>query len=217
LKVLVQVRDKEFTTLIDSGSTHNFFSTQVAQAVELQFQENIGTTVVVANGDHVPCSGLAKDIEIKVGDDIFTINAYSIPLDSFDMVLGVSFLKPLHTIQLYSDDLVMSFTYNGKRVWKVLGVISHQLPTYIPSSNKNNKSSNSFCTLLKTCSRNPVAYPHLVLVTTESTSSPIPSLLMCTPTGPLNYRKMNLKPSASRCYSKAPFGQVLLLSLPQYC
>jgi hypothetical protein len=129
LKVLVQVRDKEFTTLIDSGSTHNFFSTQVAQAVELQFQENIGTTVVVANGDHVPCCGLAKDIEIKVGDDIFTINAYSIPLDSFDMVLGVSFLKPLHTIQLYSDDLVMSFTYNGKRVWKVLGSPRCDIPS----------------------------------------------------------------------------------------
>jgi hypothetical protein len=61
-------------------------------------------------------------VEIKVGDDIFTINAYSNPLDCFDMVLGVSFLKPLHTILLDFDDLVMAFTYNGKRVlWKGLG------------------------------------------------------------------------------------------------
>jgi hypothetical protein len=65
---------------------------------------------------------MAKDVEIKVGDDIFTINAYSIPLDCFDMVLGVSFLRPLHTILLDFDDLVMAFTYNGKRVlWKGLG------------------------------------------------------------------------------------------------
>jgi hypothetical protein len=78
--------------------------------------------VVVANGDRVPCSGLARDVEIKVGQDIFTINAYSIPLDCFDMVLGVSFLKPLHTVLLDFDDLVMAFTYNGKRVlWKGLG------------------------------------------------------------------------------------------------
>jgi predicted aspartyl protease len=105
LQVRVQVGDKEFTALIDTGSTHNFFSTQAAQAVELQFQENTGMRVVVANGDRVPCSRLAKDVEIKVGDDIFTINAYSIPLDCFDMVLGVSFLKPLHTILL---DLVTS-------------------------------------------------------------------------------------------------------------
>jgi hypothetical protein len=69
----------------------------------------------------VPCSGLARDVDIKVGQDIFTINAYSIPLDCFDMVLGVSFLKPLHTILLDFDDLVMAFTYNGKRVlWKGL-------------------------------------------------------------------------------------------------
>jgi hypothetical protein len=98
--------------------------------VELQFQENTGTTLVVANGDLVPCSGLAKDVEIKVGDDIFTINAYSIPLDCFDMVLGVSFLKPLHTIQLDFNDLVMAFTYNGKRVlWKGLGSPRCDIPS----------------------------------------------------------------------------------------
>jgi hypothetical protein len=76
----------------------------------------------VANGDRVPCSGLARDVEIKVGTDIFTINAYSIPLDCFDMVLGVAFLKPLHTVLMDFDDLVMAFNYNGNRVlWKGLG------------------------------------------------------------------------------------------------
>jgi hypothetical protein len=70
--------------------------------------------VTVANGDRVPCSGLARNIEIKIGKDIFTINAYSISLDYFDMVLGVFFLKPLHTVLFDFDDLVMGFSYNGK-------------------------------------------------------------------------------------------------------
>jgi hypothetical protein len=65
---------------------------------------------------------LARDVEIKIGTDIFTINTYSIPLDCFDMVLGVAFLKPLHTVLLDFDDLVMAFNYNDKRVlWKGLG------------------------------------------------------------------------------------------------
>jgi hypothetical protein len=69
-----------------------------------------------------PSHRTPRDVDIKVGQDIFTINAYSIPLDCFDMMLGVSFLKPLHTILLDFDDLVMAFTYNGKRVlWKGLG------------------------------------------------------------------------------------------------
>jgi hypothetical protein len=122
MQVRVLVQEKEFTALIDTGSTHNFFSAHAAQAAELQFEANTGTKVTVANGDRVPCSGLARNIEIKVGTDIFTINAYSIPLDCFDMVLGVAFLKPLHTVLIDFDDLVMAFNYNGKRVlWKGLG------------------------------------------------------------------------------------------------
>lgn len=35
MQVRVQVGEKEFTDLIDTGSTHNFFSTQAAQAAEL--------------------------------------------------------------------------------------------------------------------------------------------------------------------------------------
>jgi hypothetical protein len=32
---------------------------------------------VVANGDSVPCGGIARDIDIKIGQEIFNINAYS--------------------------------------------------------------------------------------------------------------------------------------------
>jgi hypothetical protein len=37
MQVRIQVGDKEFTALIDTGSTHNFFSAQAAHAVQLQF------------------------------------------------------------------------------------------------------------------------------------------------------------------------------------
>jgi hypothetical protein len=130
MQVCVQVGDKAFNALIDTGSTHNFFSPQAAQSAEIQFQQNTGARVMVANGDRVPCSGIGKDIEIKIGQDIFTINAYSIPLDGFDMILGVSFLKPLRSILMDFDDLVMAFNYNGKRVlWKGLGSERADIPS----------------------------------------------------------------------------------------
>jgi hypothetical protein len=113
MQVRVYVGEQVFTALIDTWSTHNFFSTRAAQAAELQFEANTGTKVTVANGDRVPCSGLARDVEIKVGQNIFTINAYSIPLDCFDMVLGVAFLKPLQTVLMDFNDLVMAFNHNG--------------------------------------------------------------------------------------------------------
>jgi predicted aspartyl protease len=126
----MQVGAQEFTSLIDSGSTHNFFSHKAAQAANIQFQADTGARVVVANGDSVPCGGIARDIDIKIGQEIFNINAYSLPLDCFDMVLGVDLLKPLHSILIDFDDLVMAFTYNGKRVfWKGLGSSRSDIPS----------------------------------------------------------------------------------------
>jgi hypothetical protein len=130
MQVRVQVGSQEFTALVDSGSTHNFFSHKAAQAANIQFQANTGARVVVANGDSVPCGGIARDIDIKIGQEIFNINAYSLPLDCFDMVLGVDFLKPLHSILVDFDDLVMAFTYNGKRVlWEGLGSSRSDIPS----------------------------------------------------------------------------------------
>jgi hypothetical protein len=130
MQVRVQVGSQEFTALIDSGSTHNFFGHKATQAANIQFQANTGTRVVVANGDSVPCGGIARDIDIKIGQEIFNINAYSLPLDCFDMVLGVDFLKPLHSILVDFDDLVMAFTYNGKRVlWEGLGSSRSDIPS----------------------------------------------------------------------------------------
>lgn len=130
MKVRVQVGEQEFTALINTWSTHNFFSAQAAQAAELQFEANTGTRVTMANGDRMPCSGLARDVEIKIGTNIFTINAYSIPLVCFDVVLGVALLKPLHTVMLDFDDLVVAFNYNGKHAfWKGLGSHRCDIPT----------------------------------------------------------------------------------------
>jgi hypothetical protein len=67
MQVLIHVGEQVLTVLIDIGSTHNFFRTRAAQVAELQFEANTGTRVTVANGDRVPCSGLARDVEIKVG------------------------------------------------------------------------------------------------------------------------------------------------------
>jgi hypothetical protein len=54
--------------------------------------------VIVANGDHVACCGLAHDVGIHIADEFFTVDCYSIPLDKWDIVLDVSFLCTLGLI-----------------------------------------------------------------------------------------------------------------------
>lgn len=98
MQVHVSIGDHEFKALLDSGSTHNFVSAATAAKVSLQFGASTGSSVVVANGDRVPCSGLARDVDIKIGDEYFTVDCYSIPLDCYDMVLGISYLRTLGPI-----------------------------------------------------------------------------------------------------------------------
>jgi hypothetical protein len=61
------------------------------------------------NGDRVDCRSLVRDIDIRIGQETFVINCFAIPLDCYDMVLGVSFLRVLGPILWDFDDLCMAF------------------------------------------------------------------------------------------------------------
>lgn len=98
MRVRVRLGNHEFTALLDTGSTHNFVSAATTQKVGLHFDASTGSTVTVANGDRVPCSGIARDVTIRIGEEFFSINCYSIPLDCYDMVLGITYLRTLGPI-----------------------------------------------------------------------------------------------------------------------
>ena len=98
MQLRVQVGDHELTTLLDSGSTHNFVSMNAARRVGLHFHDSGGAHVVVANGDRVACRGLARDVAIKIGEEFFSVDCFAIPLDCYDMVLGITWLRTLGPI-----------------------------------------------------------------------------------------------------------------------
>lgn len=85
--------------------------------------------MTVANGDRVSCSGIACDVAIRIGDEFFSIYCYSIPLDCYNMVLGIKWLRTLGPILWDLDDLCMAFTRHGKRVfWKAIGSTCWDIP-----------------------------------------------------------------------------------------
>jgi hypothetical protein len=84
---------------------------------------------VVANGDRVACRGLARDVALRIGEEFFTMDCYTIPLDCYDLVLGVSWLRTLGPILWDFDDLCMAFTHQGRRVlWKGIGSTRSDIP-----------------------------------------------------------------------------------------
>jgi hypothetical protein len=84
--------------------------------------------VIVANGDRVACRGLAHDVGIRIADEFFMVDCYSIPLDKWDIILGVTFLRTLGPILWDFDDLCMAFTRDGWRVfWRGIGSTRHDV------------------------------------------------------------------------------------------
>ena len=110
------------------GSTHNFICGDIARRIGLQFQPCPGAGVIIANGDRVACRGLARDVGVRIANEMFTIDCYSIPIDSYDMVLGVTFLRTLGPILWDFDDLCMAFSREGRRVfWRGIGSTRHDV------------------------------------------------------------------------------------------
>jgi hypothetical protein len=128
MQVYVQLGNHQLVALLDSGSTHNFVRGDVARRVGLHFSPCPGAGVIVANGDRVECRGLARDVGVRIADEFFSIDCYTIPLDKWDMVLGVAFLRQLGPILWDFDDLCIAFTKEGRRIfWRGIGSTRHDV------------------------------------------------------------------------------------------
>lgn len=128
MQLHITIGNDQFVALLDSGSAHNFVRGDVARRVGLQFAPCPGARVIVANGDHIACRGVARDVGIRIADEIFSIDCYSIPIDTYDMVLSVTFLRTLGPILWDFDDLCMAFWREGRWVfWRGIGSTRHDV------------------------------------------------------------------------------------------
>ena len=76
----------------------------------------------MANGDRMPCEGVARQVALAIGSEVFTIDCFGISLGEFDLILGVEFLRTLGPILWDFEDLCMAFTRGSRHImWKGLG------------------------------------------------------------------------------------------------
>ncbi|KAG6490402.1 hypothetical protein ZIOFF_051698 [Zingiber officinale] len=105
--------------LVDSGSTHNFVREGLVLNLKVEIQKRPNLKVCVANGERVPSLGLCKSVPLQVGKDTFSIDLYMLPLEGFDMILGVKWLRTLGPIIWGFRSLKMKFVLVGKEVlWR---------------------------------------------------------------------------------------------------
>jgi hypothetical protein len=94
----VRLNDHTIGALVDSGSTHSFISVTAECRLHLDPVHNPGLHVGVANGDQVACIDICRAVHIFIDSEEFVIDLFVIPLEGYDMVLGVQWLCTLGPI-----------------------------------------------------------------------------------------------------------------------
>jgi hypothetical protein len=116
MQLIILINGVCLTTLLDSGSTHNVVDTGAVQRATIELCGHTGLRVKVANGDHITSPGSCQDLQIKICDEVFSIDCYDISLGSYDMVLGVHWLESLGPILWDFGRSTIAFVRDGHRV-----------------------------------------------------------------------------------------------------
>ncbi|RVW70978.1 putative disease resistance RPP13-like protein 1 [Vitis vinifera] len=85
------VNGVQVKALVDSGATHNFVATRKATRLGLNLEEDT-SRIKAVNSKAQKIQGVAKNVLMQIGDWKGTCNLLCVPLDDFDLILGVDFL-----------------------------------------------------------------------------------------------------------------------------
>ena len=116
LKVTGKVDKLPIFILVDSGSTHNFMNTEVANKLQCKQTPINPVTIKAANGGKMLCSSICKNFSWKMQGIYFVTDVFLMDLDACDMVLGVQWLATLGDIVCNYKSMWMSFDWQEQRV-----------------------------------------------------------------------------------------------------
>jgi len=112
----VMVKGERLLALLDTGSTHNFLHGAMMRRLRLAPTGGEQLRVTVADGDRLPCEGIARHVPIRIGSESFSITCVGLDLGCFDFILGVDYLRTLGPILWDFEAMTLSFWREGRRV-----------------------------------------------------------------------------------------------------
>jgi hypothetical protein len=75
-----------------------------------------GLSVKVTNGERLQSYGACKATNVLIQGENFIMNCYALPLEGFDVILGIQWLKSLGPIVWDFTALMMAFVHEGRTV-----------------------------------------------------------------------------------------------------
>lgn len=115
MRVLAQI-NKELILLLDTWSTHNFLSKQVARTLKIPCENHSVVKLIVASGQSMLSKGFGKQVPVWIQGIKFFIDFYLLYINDYDVVIGIQWLKLLGQIVWDLNNLKLSFTWQQKTV-----------------------------------------------------------------------------------------------------
>jgi len=112
----VTINGEHLLALLDTGSTHTFLQITVMRRLGIVPHGGNNLRVTVANGERLPCEGIARDLPILIGGESFPVTCVGLALGCFDFILGVDFLGALGPLLWDFEGLTVSFQRGDQRV-----------------------------------------------------------------------------------------------------
>ncbi|CAA0819701.1 Unknown protein, partial [Striga hermonthica] len=115
IKLPASVRGRSIEVLVDIGSSHNFISAILVDALKLLATKVDPFDVRVVNGEKLRCHKYYRDVPINLQGETIKADLYSLPLVGPDIVLGVQWLEGLGEVKTNYKEGIMKF-YLEKRL-----------------------------------------------------------------------------------------------------
>ncbi|PKU77049.1 putative mitochondrial protein [Dendrobium catenatum] len=116
MKVKGKIHGREVVVLIDSGATHNFISTQVAEELGIEPTETGSYGVMMGTGKIESSTGICKGVEMSLQEIRVVEDFLPLRLGSTDVILGMKWLQTLGETKVNWGTMVMELMVEGKRV-----------------------------------------------------------------------------------------------------
>lgn len=116
LRLKGNLSGKAVTMLVDSGSTHNFIQSKVVKQMKLFFEPTNNLLVTIGDGSELHSEGRSSQVPLKLGEMVFKLDLFVLPLYGADVVLGAHWLAELGTVKFNYKSLWMKFHHQGKLI-----------------------------------------------------------------------------------------------------
>ena len=113
MKLQAYHKKRKLGVLVDCGSSLNLLDLRVAKGLGCVVEHTKPIKVMLADGTMITTSEMVQQFEVKLQGYMFPIEIYLLPLNGYEVMLGIPWLQDLGDIVWNFNSLTIEFTYRG--------------------------------------------------------------------------------------------------------